>query len=102
MWTDTLPTEWEERKLWAIADFVNRGSTPNYVDASAYGVVNQATFSKGFFDTSKLRFTHVRDARQVRGVLQPFDILLASTGGLRDAHIYCGFHTFAGVICRTR
>ena len=43
-------------------------------------VVNQATFSKGFFDTSKIRYS-TKPAATSRGLLKKGDVLLASTGG---------------------
>lgn len=65
-------------RLKSICDFVSRGSTPDYVDESPYKVMNQATFSKGFLDESKIRFTRNenKDAHIKKG-----DLLMASTGG---------------------
>lgn len=61
-----------------ICSYVSRGCTPDYVDDSPYAVMNQATFSKGYLDTSKLRFSskNPEEAHILNG-----DLLMASTGG---------------------
>ena len=61
-----------------ICSYVSRGCTPDYVDDSPYAVMNQATFSKGYLDTSKLRFSskNPEEAHILKG-----DLLMASTGG---------------------
>ncbi len=77
-WIGDIPKHWEIRRLKTFCDFVNRGCTPSYVEESDYKVVNQATFSKGYWDETDIRFTNNNDKH---GVLWPDDILLASTGG---------------------
>lgn len=91
LWAESLPSSWEELRLKAFADFVNRGSTPDYVDESRYRVVNQATFSKGRFDESEIRFTN-DNSGDARGALEVGDVLLASTGGgvLGKCHLFLG------------
>lgn len=64
-----------------MSDFVNRGTTPNYTEKSDYKVVNQATFSKGYFDESSIRFHKTYKIEKEKGKLKYKDILLASTGG---------------------
>ena len=61
-----------------ICTYVSRGCTPDYVDESPYAVMNQATFSKGYIDTSKLRFSSKNPAE---AHIQKGDLLMASTGG---------------------
>lgn len=78
-WIGEIPEHWEVRKLKTFCDFVNRGTTPNY-ESSGYKVVNQATFSKGFFDESDVRYTSLKNT-DARGYLKKGDLLLASTGG---------------------
>lgn len=56
-WMPEMPEHWEVRRIKSFCDFVNRGNTPNYVEKSDFKVVNQATFSKGFWDESKLRYS---------------------------------------------
>lgn len=65
-------------RLKEICDYISRGTTPDYVDASPYKVMNQATFSKGWLDESSIRYTSkcVKDAQIKKG-----DLLMASTGG---------------------
>lgn len=61
-----------------ICDYVSRGSTPDYVDESPYKVMNQASFSKGYIDESKQRFTSkISQGANIR----KGDLLMASTGG---------------------
>ena len=61
-----------------ICDYVSRGYTPDYVDESPYKVMNQASFSKGYIDESKQRFTStISQGANIR----KGDLLMASTGG---------------------
>lgn len=61
-----------------ICDYVSRGCTPDYVDESPYKVMNQASFSKGYIDESKQRFTSkISQGANIR----KGDLLMASTGG---------------------
>ena len=61
-----------------ICDYVSRGSTPDYIDESPYKVMNQASFSKGYIDESKQRFTSkISQGANIR----KGDLLMASTGG---------------------
>lgn len=83
-WLGEIPEHWEILKLKQIADFVNRGTTPNYVEHSNYKVINQATFSKGYFDFKNVKFTKEKSnelSNLNKGRVENKDILLASTGG---------------------
>jgi len=79
-WLGEIPEHWEVRRLKSFSDFVNRGSTPLYTEDILYKVVNQATFSKGFWDLKNIRYTSA-SIENNRGLLLKEDILLASTGG---------------------
>lgn len=79
-WLGEIPGHWEVRRLRTFCDFANRGTTPIYTEEKITKVVNQATFSKGFWDIKNIRYTEAsKDSR--RGYLYKRDILLASTGG---------------------
>lgn len=80
-WLPKMPAHWELKPLKAFIDFINRGNTPNYVDSSDIKVVNQATFSKGYWDEREIRFHKEIKSDQPRGMLKHGDVLLASTGG---------------------
>jgi type I restriction enzyme S subunit len=80
-WIGKIPAHWELKKLKTFADFVYRGTTPDYVEFSDYCVVNQATFSKGFWNEADIRYTSEQASKNARGKLEYGDILLASTGG---------------------
>lgn len=79
-WIGEIPKHWKIERLKDICGFINRGSSPNYVETGSHKVVNQATFSKGFWDESSLRFTQNFEVKP-RGLLKEDDILIASTGG---------------------
>ena len=83
-WLGEIPEHWEVKKLKMITSFINRGVTPNYVENSNYKVINQATFSKGYFDLLNIKFTKDKDFSGLnfsKGIVERNDILLASTGG---------------------
>jgi type I restriction enzyme, S subunit len=82
-WLGEIPKNWEIRKLKFIANFINRGITPIYVESSNCKVINQATFSRGFFDISNIKFSKEikEDLIANKGKVKKGDILLASTGG---------------------
>lgn len=79
-WLGDIPEGWEVRRIKEITELASRGVTPVYTDEKLTKVVNQATFSKGYWDISKVRYTEVSPLN-CRGVLKPYDVLLASTGG---------------------
>lgn len=83
-WIGEIPERWEVKKLKIIASYINRGTTPEYVENSNNKVINQAIFSKGFFDSENIKFTKERSFETDsinKGKVQKNDILLASTGG---------------------
>jgi len=79
-WIGEIPEHWEVKRLKDVCGFINRGSSPNYDETGSHKVVNQATYSKGFWDESSLRFTQNLEIKP-RGLLKEDDILIASTGG---------------------
>jgi type I restriction enzyme S subunit len=70
--------DWKEIRIKDFCSYVSRGIAPNYVDNSDYFVVNQATFSRGFFDLDNIRYT---DNNNPNALLRDNDLLMASTGG---------------------
>lgn len=80
-WIGKIPKNWHLLKLKYFAEKAERGTSPEYTeDENMTRVVNQATFSKGVFDTSKQRYS-TKPAETSRGLLVPGDVLVASTGG---------------------
>ncbi len=79
-WIGEIPMHWAVRRLRTFCDFVNRGSTPAYTEEKLTKVVNQATFSKGYWDLKNVRYS-TADVENNRGLIFHNDILLASTGG---------------------
>ena len=78
-WIGEVPEHWEVRRLKTLFNYISRGITPNYVEQSNCRVVNQATFSKGFFDRDNQRFTVAMEYND--SFVRNGDILMASTGG---------------------
>lgn len=79
-WINQIPAQWDLQKLKYLTVKCERGTSPDYTDDMATMVVNQATFSKGFFDTANIRYSE-KPALTSRGLLHKGDVLLASTGG---------------------
>ena len=82
-WIGQIPEHWEVRKLKTFSSFVNRGSTPSYVEKSDVYIINQATFSKGYLDLKNIKYTDetVDNFYKNRGRVFTNDLLIASTGG---------------------
>ena len=79
-WIGKMPSNWNMQPLKYQVTKYERGTAPDYTEEELTPVVNQATFSKGFFDTSNIRYS-TKPAETSRGLLKKGDILLASTGG---------------------
>lgn len=77
-WLGEIPEHWEVKRVKEIANYISRGVTPNYVENGFCKVINQATFSKGFFDRENAKFTSNCDKKALTKLN---DILIASTGG---------------------
>lgn len=80
-WLGKIPTHWLIKSSKHIFSFISRGSAPTYTnEENSTMVVNQAIFSQGKWDISKIRYT-TECFDNSRGALFPGDILIASTGG---------------------
>ena len=79
-WIGKIPETWKLEKIKFLASKMTRGTAPDYTQKHITRVVNQSTFSKGFFDTTNLKYSK-KLANDSRGLLQKGDILIASTGG---------------------
>lgn len=80
-WIGKIPKHWETKAVKSITTKSERGTSPSYVeDSTGSKVVNQATFSQGFFDISNIRFSNI-PAKASKGLLEKNDVLIASTGG---------------------
>lgn len=77
-WINEIPVYWNVEKIKHHATKIERGTSPEYTDEPITKVVNQATFSKGFFDRSNIRFS-TKPAGTSRGLLEIHDVLVAST-----------------------
>jgi type I restriction enzyme S subunit len=77
-WLGEIPVHWDVKRVKEIANYISRGVTPNYVENGFCKVINQATFSKGFFDRENAKFTSNCDKKALTKLN---DILIASTGG---------------------
>jgi len=80
VWIGKVPVHWNLEKVKYVCSKYERGTSPDYTEDDCTKVVNQATFSKGYFDTSNIRFSK-KKAEISRGLLKKGDVLLASTGG---------------------
>jgi type I restriction enzyme S subunit len=78
-WIGMIPEGWRVTKLKYIFDYIRRGQTPNYVEKSNCRVVNQATFSKFYFDREKQKYT--ANCAYNENFVRKKDVLMASTGG---------------------
>jgi type I restriction enzyme S subunit len=74
-----IPISWDVQTLKYEVTKYDRGTSPDYTEEEMTPVVNQATFSKGFFDTTNIRYS-TKTAKNSRGYLKKGDVLLASTG----------------------
>lgn len=77
-WIGEIPRHWHLVKLKFLTETIAKGISPNYTEEELSPVVNQATFSKGYFDYN-LKFC--RDELKGDGLLKKNDVLLATTGG---------------------
>lgn len=77
-WIGDIPKHWEVIKLKYEAEKIAKGISPKYVEEELTPVINQATFSKGYFDNN---LNYCSDKPIGDGLLQKNDVLLATTGG---------------------
>lgn len=79
-WIKNIPMNWNAKRLKSVAAYISRGETPVYTDdTSCTKVINQATFSQGYWNTKKVRYTSSSPIGN-ESVPKQRDILLASTG----------------------
>ena len=78
-WIGKIPSHWETIKVKYIANKLERGTAPDYTEEELQKVVNQATFSKGYWDEENIRYSKIPGSES-RGLLVKEDVLLASTG----------------------
>lgn len=79
-WIKSIPTSWDVKRLKSVTAYISRGETPVYIDdTSCTKVINQATFSRGYWNTKKVRYTSA-NAVGNESVPKRRDVLLASTG----------------------
>ena len=79
-WIKNIPMNWNAKRLKSVAAYISRGETPVYTDdTSCTKVINQATFSQGYWNTKKVRYTSSSPIGN-KSVPKQRDVLLASTG----------------------
>ena len=79
-WIKNIPMNWNAKRLKSVAAYISRGETPVYTDdTSCTKVINQATFSQGYWNTKKVRYTSSSPIGN-ESVPKQRDVLLASTG----------------------
>ena len=71
---------WKEYKLRDLADAINRGITPKYVDANGYFVINQKCIRNNFLSFSEARLTSKAKIITVYKKVNIGDVLVNSTG----------------------
>lgn len=80
-WIGEIPKHWEVKNIKNLTLKSERGTSPSYIeDDTKSKVVNQATFSQGFFDKSNIKYSKI-PTNNSKGLLQKGDVLIASTGG---------------------
>lgn len=67
-------------KLKYVADFIQRGDAPTYVDAKGIGVINQACVWPSGIDLSKKKFHDPDDVSRISAWIRRNDVLINSTG----------------------
>ena len=94
-WIGKVPQHWDLNKLKYVTTKLERGTSPDYTDEELTRVVNQATFSRGFFNDKDIKFS-TKPAAGSRGLLKRYDVLLASTGGwvLGKTHFFDEVETY--------
>lgn len=79
-WVGEIPYDWNKIKIKYATIEIKKGISPDYTEAEKTKIINQATFSKGFFDIENIRFAN-DDFNKSKGKVQRNDVLLATTGG---------------------
>lgn len=79
-WVGEIPYDWNKIKIKYATIEIKKGISPDYTEVEKTKIINQATFSKGFFDIENIRFAN-DDFSKSKGKVQKNDVLLATTGG---------------------
>lgn len=79
-WVGEIPHDWNKIKIKYATIEIKKGISPDYTEVEKTKIINQATFSKGFFDIENIRFAN-DDFNKSKGKVQRNDVLLATTGG---------------------
>jgi len=79
-WIGKIPKSWSVTKIKYSTKQIAKGISPNYTELEKTKIINQATFSKGYYDTKKQRYAN-DDFVISKGKVKKNDILLATTGG---------------------
>ena len=79
-WIGEIPKEWNKIKIKYATNEIKKGISPNYTENEHTKIINQATFSKGFFDIENIRYAN-DDFYTSKGQVKKNDVLLATTGG---------------------
>ena len=67
-------------KLKYVADYIQRGDAPTYVDSNGVSVINQACVQPSGVDLSKKKLHDPEDTGRITAWLQQNDVLINSTG----------------------
>lgn len=88
-WFYSIPGEWKQTRLKSLTTYISRGQTPSYTDdETCPKVINQALFSRGFWNTEKIRYTASESINNAN-IAKAGDVLLASTGGGVLGKVFC-------------
>lgn len=76
-----VPPSWTWSPLKFSTTFLNRGTTPDYVDSGPVRAIGQAANQTDGLDWERTRYhNYVGDPRELKGYLLPDDVLINSTG----------------------
>lgn len=67
-------------KLKYVADYIQRGDAPTYVDSNGVSVINQACVQPSGVDLSRMKQHDPEDTGRITSWLQKNDVLINSTG----------------------
>ena len=79
-WLGDIPAHWEVKKLKYFADYITRGNSPDYAENSNIKVINQACVYPDGLRFENVKYQKEGDISDWKGVLQPGDVLVNSTG----------------------
>lgn len=57
-WIGEVPERWGVSKIKNLTKEIQKGISPDYTENKKTMIVNQATFSKGFFDIDNIRYAN--------------------------------------------